>query len=142
MNTLYLEDLSGMTEQEVKQHIADNYAGKNSRFDYGDATDQEQSDLLKELESYSILIAYEHVGSWGCDSSSYFLMKKDDKYFEFSGDHCSCYGFEGQYDPEEATIEYLNSDRFSFYCGGYDDNSDENEKLVREFVKSLPKCAQ
>lgn len=139
MKKLFLEDLSKLSEQEVKQHIADDYAGKDSVFDCGEPTDSEKTNLLKELEGYEILIAYEHVGSWGCDSSSYFLMKKGDKYYEFAGGHCSCYGFEGQYDPDEATVEYLNSDRFSFYCGGYDDNSDANEKSVREFVKALSK---
>lgn len=136
---LFLEDVANLSEQEVKQHIADNYAGKDSGFDYGEPTDLEKAELLKELSDFEILIAYEHVGSWGCDSSSYFLMMKDAKYYEFAGSHNSCFGFEGQYDPDEATIDYLNSDRFSFYCGGYDDNSDKNEKSVREFVKALSK---
>lgn len=135
---LFLEDLKGYTEEEVKKHISENYAGKDSGFDYGSPTDNEKEELLEELDGYKILIAYESVDSWGCDSSSYFLMQKQDgTYLEFSGSHCSCYGFEGQYDPQEATKEYLNSDKFNFWTGGYDDNSEENIRKVKEFVKTI-----
>lgn len=29
------------------------------------------------------------------------------KFYEIHGSHCSCYGFEGQFIPEECPIEYL-----------------------------------
>lgn len=29
------------------------------------------------------------------------------KFYEIYGSHCSCYGFEGQFDPKECPIEYL-----------------------------------
>ena len=135
---LYLEDLAGLSEQEVKEHISEQYAGNVSGFDYGYPSDEEKLELLNELNNYEILIAYESVGSWGCDSASYFLMKKKDgTYWEFDGSHCSCYGFEGQYEPQEATKEYLNSDRFSFCCGGYDDNSSENQRKIKEYAKNI-----
>ena len=139
MKRLILEDLSGFTEKEVKVHISEQYAGDKSGFDYGCPENKDKSELLKELKRFNIVIAYESVGSWGCDSSSYFLMqrKNDGVYFEFSGGHCSCYGFEGQYDPQEATIEYLKSDKFYFYCGGYDDNETDNQKAVEEFLAAL-----
>ena len=138
MKVLFLEDLAGKSESEIKEHIAGNYSGSVSGFDYGEPTDSDINKVREELKEFSILIAYEHVGSWGCDSSSYFLLKKSDgSYYEFSGSHCSCYDFEGQFDLQCAPLEYLKSDRFSFYCGGYDDNSEENEKLVKEFVSAL-----
>ena len=78
MKHLYLEDLSGLTQDEVKQHIAYSY-------EYP----------LEELENYDILIAYECVGNWGCDSSSWFLIKDKTtgELYETHGSHCSCYGY-------------------------------------------------
>ena len=95
--------------------------------------------INKEVEKYEILIAYESVGSWGCDSSSWFLLKEKatGKLFETHGSHCSCYGFEGQFEPEETTVEYLQSDKFYFYCGGYDDNGEQNKEAVFQYLKYL-----
>jgi len=136
---LYLEDLKEMTEAEVKEHIADEYAGSKSGFDYGEPGDAEKQALAEILKSYDIVVAYESVGSCGCDSASWFLLRNKDsgKYFEFSGSHCSCYGFEGQFALDEATVEYLKSDKFAFYCGGYDEHETENQRAVKEFLHAL-----
>lgn len=139
MNQLFLADLKDLDEAGVKAHIAEEYAGEKSGFDYGDPTAADKSKVAKYLESYDVIIAYESVGAWGCDSNSYFLLKHKDtgQYQEFSGAHCSCYGFEGQFDPQETSIEYLKSDKFNFYCGEYDDNETENQKAVKDFLAAL-----
>lgn len=124
MNQLFLEDLAGLTNEEVIQHIVRDYEAD------------------KELvNKFKVLIAYESVGSWGCDSSSWFLLKEKNtgKLFETHGSHCSCHGFEGQFEPEETNLEYLKSERFYFNCGGYDDNADENRKKVKEFISKMRK---
>lgn len=122
MDNLYLEDLSGLSEEEVKKHIVSSY-------------EVEQS----EIDKYEILVAYESVGSWGCDSSSWILLKEKSTglLFETYGSHCSCYGFEEQFEPEETTVEYLQSDKFYFSCGGYDDNDEEIKRLVKEYLSKL-----
>lgn len=139
MKRLYLEDLKKMTEAEVKEHIAYEYAGIKSGLDYGKPIDTERLAIAEILKGYDVVVAYESVGSWGCDSASWFLLRNKDngKYFEFSGSHCSCYGFEGQFDLEETTVEYLKSDKFAFYCGGYDDHETENQRAVKEFLRAL-----
>lgn len=122
MKHLYLEDLSGLTQDEVKQHIVSSY-------EYP----------VEKLENYDILVAYESVGSWGCDSSSWFLIKDKTtgELYETHGSHCSCYGFEGQFEPEHTTLEYLQSDKFYFCCGGYDDNEKSNYQAVKDYLKGL-----
>jgi len=124
MKQLFLEDLSTLTEKEIKKHFIDEYEAKE-----------------EDVKKYNVLIAYESVGSWGCDSSSYFLLKEKStkKFFEVRGSHCSCYGFEGQFEAEEATIEYLKSDKFYMGCGGYDDNCEENTNKVKDYIKKLRK---
>lgn len=124
MNQLFLEDLANLTDTEVREHIASDYEVE-----------------LSVLEPFEILLAYESVGNYGCDSSSFFVIKdiKTKELFEVNGGHCSCYGFEGQWTPEKTTVEYLNSDKFSFYNGGYDGDSEGNKEKVLEFVRELAK---
>lgn len=135
MKKIFLEDLKELTEEQIKEHIVENYTGEQ----YRDGSDVEKEIVRKELKNFHILIAYESVGSWGCDSSSFFLLKqkKTGKLFENHGSHCSCYGFEGQWKPEETTIEYLQSDKFHFWGGGYDSDEEGNKQKVMEYVKNL-----
>jgi hypothetical protein len=72
---LALEDLAGKSEDEIRKHIAEEYAPAD------------------DVADFRILIAYESVGNWGCDSSSFFLLEKNGELFENHGSHCSCYGF-------------------------------------------------
>jgi hypothetical protein len=122
---LLLEDLKDLNEVEVKNHLMNEY----------EATKE-------QLEDLEILIGYESVGSWGCDSSSFFLLKdKEGKMYEVHGSHCSCYGFEGQFTLEETTLEALkfriNESKYGsvFYTGGYDDNSDDNMNAVKDYIQ-------
>lgn len=38
---------------------------------------------------------------------AFVVFKRDGKLYEVSGGHCSCYGLEGQWEPEETTVEAL-----------------------------------
>lgn len=35
------------------------------------------------------------------------VFRKEDKLYEVHGSHCSCYGLEGQWSPEETSFEAL-----------------------------------
>lgn len=135
-----LEDLKDMTEQEVIQHLASEYAGSGK---YDSPNDKEVQEAKIMLEQYEILIAYESVGSWGCDSSSFFLLKNKEtgKLFEINGSHCSCFGFEGQLELEETNLEALKfrvkNGKNVFYCGGYDENETGNQKIVNNFIEEF-----
>lgn len=124
MKTLYLEDLQGKTETEIKKHLVEEYTAPKD-----------------EIKKYKIIIAYESVGRWGCDSSSFFLLqnKETEEYFEVHGSHCSCCGFEDQFSPERTTLRYLKSKRFDFskLIGGYDNSPKSNIDAVHSFLKSL-----
>lgn len=124
---LLLEDLKELSEAEVKAHLIREY--------------EANSDVLNDLD---IVIGYESVGSWGCDSSSFFLLKdKDGKLFEVHGSHCSCYGFEGQFTLEETSVDALKfrmkEGKFGsvFYTGGYDNDSDSNMKAVNDYIEKM-----
>ena len=130
MKLLALEDLKGMTEFQVKQHLELDYSGEGVTV----------ARVSKALENLEVLIAYESVGSWGCDSSSFFLFKDGaGKLYELHGSHCSCYGFEGQFSLEESDAEALkvraNGKNWGlFSTGGYDDNRDSNVDEARKYI--------
>lgn len=121
MKQLFLADLENLTEEEIRTALIEDYCATR-----------------EEVDKYDILIAYESVGSWGCDSSSFFLLRDREtgKLYENHGSHCSCYGFEDQFRPEETTIAYLKSNNFYFETGGYDGESMTNQEKVKNYIKN------
>lgn len=51
-----------------------------------------------------LLASYGHENYSG---DAFVLFKKDGKLYEVNGGHCSCYGLEGQWEPEETTAAAL-----------------------------------
>lgn len=41
------------------------------------------------------------------DGAAFVLFRRDGKLFEVHGGHCSCYGLENQWEPEETTAEAI-----------------------------------
>ncbi|MNP96417.1 hypothetical protein D3C85_90000 [compost metagenome] len=41
------------------------------------------------------------------DGSAFVLFRRDGKLWEVNGSHCSCYGLEECWEPEEATLDSL-----------------------------------
>ena len=83
----------------------------------------------ESVNKFDILLARCDGDSY--DESSYFLLreKKTGKLFENHASHCSCSGFEGQFDPKETTVAYLTSDHF--YAYGIE------KETVCQIIKSL-----
>lgn len=117
MKPLFVEDWEKHTEEDVMKAFLGEWRVS-----------------LEELKGFKLLIAYESVGSWGCDSSAWFLLRKGKQLFEVSGSHCSCMGFEDQFSPEPTTKQYLKSDNFSFCRGGYDSNPDGNLAAIKKWI--------
>jgi hypothetical protein len=83
--------------------------------------------------------------SYGCANYSgdaWVLFEQDGKLFEVSGNHCSCFGLEDQWSPEEVLLEELEN-RLVNGSFGEDDWSDNNFKpelckfLGVEFIINL-----
>lgn len=91
------------------------------------------------LNDVEFLIAYKSVGNWGCDSSAFYLARRGNDVFEVHGSHCSCYGFEGQWDEEEIpSAEALLARAERWYgLGGYDNNPDGNSEAIKERMRFL-----
>lgn len=59
-------------------------------------------DVLRDCK---ILLAWYGYGDY--DGAAFVLFDRDGKLYEVDGSHCSCYGLEGQWDPEETSVEAL-----------------------------------
>ena len=72
---------------------------------YGAPEAKTPSHERPEFQDIEVLFAsYEYAGYEG---DAFVLFRKDGKLYEVNGSHCSCYGLEGQWEPEETTIEAL-----------------------------------
>lgn len=71
-----------------------------------------KEDLEREFEvkldaDVNILFAaYRYEDYYG---SAYAIFEKDGKIYDVVGSHCSCYGLEGQWEPNETTAEAIRS---------------------------------
>lgn len=61
----------------------------------------------EKFGEYEILLASYDDG--GHEGRAYVLAYKDGKYYEIHASHCSCYGLEYQWDPEECTYDQLQT---------------------------------
>ena len=65
----------------------------------------EQKEKYNKYSNINILFA-----SYGCEcyeGDAWVLFEQNGKLYEVSGSHCSCYGLEGQWQPEEVSLEEL-----------------------------------
>lgn len=92
-----------------------------------------REDLIKnfELGEHDLdqcLIVFAHYGGSGYDGCAFVIFQENGKLFEVNGSHCSCYGLEGQWSPEETSLEVLIH-RIEHGNLGYDGNSFKDELL-------------
>ncbi len=59
----------------------------------------------KDMKGVKILLAWYGYGDY--DGSAFVLFERDDKLYEVNGGHCSCYGLERQWEPEETSVDAL-----------------------------------
>ena len=75
------------------------------QYDY-DAGDSKRNPLPEDFPSEeSVLFA--SYGGGDYEGDAFVLYRKDDGLYEVDASHCSCYGLEGQWEPEETTVEAL-----------------------------------
>lgn len=100
-----------------------------------------RDDIIKEYEApkdalrgAKIYLAWYGYGSYCGDSL--VVYEKDGKLFEVNGNHCSCYGLEGQWKPEETSWEALAKRSFYDDYDGYTEADRVMKRLVKAHTKS------
>ena len=58
-----------------------------------------------ELNGAFILLAHYDID--GYEGSAFVLFERDGQLYEVNGGHCSCMGLEGQWSPEETSVDEL-----------------------------------
>lgn len=104
----------------------DEYKKKDSPYsnvEYWNERKKEAEKALAKHKDEKILFATYFRESY--EGSSWVLFEKDGKLFEISASHCSCYGLEQQWNPEEVSLKELEnrikngSFGESYYSGSY-----------------------
>lgn len=119
-----------------KDDVLREFAGE--RWSWPD--EDEQQEFINRHKNLNILFA--SYGRANYEGDAWVLFEKDGKLFEVNGSHCSCYGLEGQWSPEEVVLKELEN-RLINGTFGEDDWTDNNFKeelcdfLGVEFKKNL-----
>lgn len=96
MKNLYLNGLSGLTEEQVIEEISKEFEISS-----------------KELDGFTIVIG--EIDSYCYEEEAYFVLRENNTglYYEVIASHCSYSGFEEQWNPVPTTKEYLLSEFYS-----------------------------
>ena len=81
-----------------------------------------ENPLTDELDRVNILLA--SYGTPDYEGYAFVLFERDGALYEVNASHCSCFGLEGQWEPEETSVEavmYL-LEKGTLGKGGYDEN--------------------
>jgi hypothetical protein len=115
------------------EDVASNYAGEH----YGD-TGPKAKDYQKILDELNASIVHAAwYGYGGYEGSSFVLYTNaDGKLKEVNGSHCSCFGLEGQWRPEDTTWESLahiieKGQKFTGDYDGYKGKKDLNKAIIQ-----------
>ncbi len=78
-------------------------------------------DAFELRENSEAVTKYEILAAIGWlydySESIFFLLGDEKGLYEVHGSHCSCHGFEDQWDPESTSLTYLFSEKF--HCPSY-----------------------
>lgn len=93
-----------------------------------------ESDRWKGIDEV-LLASYTYADYEG---DAFVLFRKGDKLYEVNGGHCSCYGLEGQWEPEETNVEALRH-RLENGNLGYEGWHDKHNVFADELKQVLDK---
>lgn len=85
-----------------------------------------------DLDGCEILLA-SYGEMYGWDGQAFVLFRKNGKLFEVTASHCSCFGLEDQWEPEETTRDDLQH-RLSKGSLGRDGDHNYSEELNQIIV--------
>lgn len=90
-------------EGDSPKAVFDEFAGQ----DYNYTTSEYKKDYsaFGNIDDIEIIIAFYEYENYS--GEAYVLFKQDGQLYEVFSGHCSCYGLEGTWDPEEVTIPYM-----------------------------------
>lgn len=94
-----LHDWEGKTQADVFKDF------DGTRWDYYREEDSAPVEEKPQFAGFEVLFGSYSYENYSGDA--FVLARKDGKLYEVNGGHCSCYGLEGQWEPEETTVQAL-----------------------------------
>ena len=85
-----------------------------------------------EYDDINVIVGYYNYEDYEGDAMVIFEHK--DKLFTVEGGHCSCYGLEGQWNPDEITIDYLNHRALNGLFAYNNDHNNEIKNHLKEYI--------
>ncbi len=131
---VYLNDWEGEDKFGVISDFEDIYIKKADyeatespypNEDYWKEKKDRMTQAINEWQNIHILFA--SYGQANYSGDAWVLFEQGGELFEVSGGHCSCYGLEGQWSPEEVSLQELEH-RLLEGTFGEDNYSDNNFK--------------
>lgn len=122
-----------ITEEE---YLADKAPYANESFWLEKKADMKaalESDKWKEIDEV-LLASYTYEDYSG---EAFVLFRKGDKLYEVNGGHCSCYGLEGQWEPEETSVEALRHRIEKGDLGYYNGWRDDRQSTFADELKQV-----
>lgn len=101
---------------------------------YNDTCDNlvREKKIVFDHDKINVLIAYYTYANYS--GSAWVLFEQDGKLYEVNGSHCSCYGLEGQWCPEETDLETIKFRINEGELGKSDWNEYNYQKEIKEFL--------
>lgn len=87
-----------------------------------------------EVDLSGVNILFAQYAAYAYEGSSWVLFEQNGKLYEVNGNHCSFYGLEGQWEPEECTIESL---KYRIENGRLGESDDQEFRFADELKKFL-----
>lgn len=81
------------------------YVGSWDNFDEMISDWEIPADKIVPISDADVIVAAYGGGAY--EGAAFVLFKHDGKLYEVNGSHCSCFGLEGQWNPEETFYETL-----------------------------------
>lgn len=75
--------------------------------DFGSKEDMMHNFMITSEQLEGVEILYACYNSEAYEGWAQVIFRKDGILYEVNGSHCSCYGLEGQWEPEETTVKAL-----------------------------------
>ena len=88
--------------------------------------------VLPKYDNKNILFA--SYGSENYSGDAWVLFEENGKLYEVNGSHCSCFGLEDQFDPEETNLEAIKFRLEKGHLGSDDYSGNEFAKELKEFL--------
>ena len=136
---LYLNDWAGEGKVAVIGEFDNIYLTEKeyvaSSAPYANVEDWEEEkakmdEALEKHKNETILFATYEVEGYEGSAWVLFYDEEKKKLFEVNGSHCSCMGLEGQWEPEETTLEALAFRLEKGELGEYDHFQDELKSFL------------